>query len=205
MTSPASPSANSPTGSPADIVTPSQTVGPFFGYALPYEEGPHVVAATTPGAVQLHGRVFDGNGEPVPDALLEVWQLGPQGGLTAESGIYSMPGNFRGFGRCGTDDQGRYWFRTVKPYAVPTADGQAQAPHLAVTVFARGLLRQLYTRIYFPDEAAANRADPLLSELEPARRDTLIATAEGESVLLFNVYLQDHEGEKETVFLDVFG
>lgn len=187
------------------FVTPSQTVGPFFGYALPYETGPEVVAPDTPGAFRLHGGVFDGNGEPVPDALLEVWQPDPRGELARESGIYQVPAGFRGFGRCGTDDQGRYWFRTVKPGRVHTADGRPQAPHIAVTVFARGLLRQLFTRVYFPDEADANAADPLLAGLDPARRATLVAEPDGEGGLRFDVRLQDRHGDKETVFLDVFG
>lgn len=187
------------------FVTPSQTVGPFFSYALPYEAGNEIAAADARGAFRLHGRVLDGNGEPVPDALVEIWQADPDGNLAAESGIYSAPSEFRGFGRSGTDEEGRYWFRTVKPGPVATADGRPQAPHLGVTVFARGLLRQLYTRIYFPDEAAANSTDPLLADLDPTRHHTLVATPDGEGGLVFDIHLQDHEGEKETVFLDVFG
>lgn len=192
-------------GEGAMFVTPSQTVGPFFGYALPYDTGPEVVAPDTPGAFRLHGGVFDGNGEPVPDALVEVWQPDPRGELTRESGIYHASPGFRGFGRCGTDDGGRYWFRTVKPGSVRTADGRPQAPHLAVTVFARGLLRQLFTRIYFPDEVEANAADPLLADIDPGRRATLVAEPDGGGGLHFDVRLQDQHGDKETVFLDVFG
>lgn len=192
-------------GEGAMFVTPSQTVGPFFGYALPYDTGPEVVAPGTPGAFRLHGGVFDGNGEPVPDALVEIWQPDSRGELTRESGIYHASSEFRGFGRCGTDDGGHYWFRTVKPGSVRTADGRPQAPHLAVTVFARGLLRQLFTRVYFPDEVEANAADPLLADIDPGRRTTLVAEPDGEGGLHFDVRLQDQHGDKETVFLDVFG
>lgn len=192
------------TGDGPMIVTPSQTVGPFFGYALPYDTGPEVVDAQKPDAFRLHGRVLDGNGEPVPDALLEIWQPDSSGELSRESGIFQASPGFRGFGRCGTDDEGRYWFRTVKPASVRTADGRAQAPHIAVTVFARGLLRQLFTRVYFPDEVDANATDPLLADLDPDRRATLVAETDGEGGLRFDVRLQDQHGDKETVFLDVF-
>lgn len=185
------------------FVTPSQTVGPFFSYALPFEEGSNVAAPGTPGSFHLHGRVFDGNGDALPDALIEIWQAGPDGRLARESGIYGAPGAFRGFGRCGTDDAGRYSFRTVKPGAVPTVDGRPQAPHIAVTVFARGLLRQLFTRVYFPGEPA-NSADPLLASLDPDQRATLIGIADGAGGYTFDIHLQGQEGRQETVFLDVF-
>lgn len=187
------------------FVTPSQTVGPFFAYALPYDAGPDVVAPETSGAFRLHGRVIDGNGDPVPDALIEVWQADPAGGRPRESGIYAASRGFRGFGRCGTDDDGAYWFHVVKPAPVPTADGSRQAPHLAMTVFARGLLRQLFTRVYFPDETEANATDPLLASLEPDRRATMVAVPDGDGGLGFDIRLQDKQGTKETVFLDVFG
>lgn len=183
------------------IVAPSQTVGPFFGYALPYAQGPYVTAPDFPGAFILHGRVLDGNSDPVPDALVEVWQADPAGDLSRRPGIYQHPRGFRGFGRCGTDDEGRYWFRTVRPGPVPTGDGQEQAPHVGVTVFARGLLRQLVTRIYFPDEVAANATDPLLSRVGEDRRGTLVADPDGDGGFVFDIHLQ---GDKETVFLDVF-
>lgn len=188
-----------------DFVTPSQTVGPFFAYALPYDAGPNVVAADMPGVSWLHGRVLDGGGEPVPDALVEVWQADPAGGGPRESGIYAPSREFRGFGRCGTDDDGEYRFHVVKPAAVPTADGRMQAPHLAMAVFARGLLRQLFTRVYFPDEAEANAGDPLLASLDQERRATMVATPDGAAGLVFDIHLQDKQGTKETVFLDVFG
>ena len=167
--------------------TPWQTVGPFFHFALPSADGPHVVAADRPAAFQLTGTVLDGAGAPVPDALIEVWQADEHGRLAASDG-------FRGFGRCATDPAGRYAFRTVKPGAVPTTDGRAQAPHLAVSVLARGMLRRAVTRIYLADEP-----DPLLDAVDPGRRPTLIAVP-CPGGYRHDIHLQ---GPHETVFLDV--
>jgi protocatechuate 3,4-dioxygenase alpha subunit len=166
-------------------ITPSQTVGPFFGFALPYAGGERLVAADDAGAVRIAGAVIDGAGDPVPDALIEIWQADRAGRYAPE----------HGFGRCPTDADGRFEFVTVKPGAVPP-----QAPHINVTVLARGLLKRLVTRIYFPDEEAANGADPLLSSIaDPAVRATLIARPL-DGVLGFDIHLQ---GERETAFLDV--
>jgi protocatechuate 3,4-dioxygenase alpha subunit len=178
-------------------VTPSQTVGPFFHAALPYESGSSVVGTSRPGAVTLHGRVYDGQGDPVPDALVEVWQADESGAFATEPGILSAPAadGFRGFGRCPTDPEGRYAFTTVRPGAVPTLDGTPQAPHVAMSVFARGMLRRVVTRVYF--ETAD---DPLLSSLPDDRAATLVAVAE-DGGYRFDVHLQ---GPHETVFLDVF-
>lgn len=183
--------------------TPSQTVGPFFHDALPYPAGPAVAGASRPGAFTLHGHVYDGAGDPIPDAMVEVWQADEHGRFVDRPGIYEAPApdGFRGFGRCATDPDGHFAFTTVKPAGVPTADGESQAPHLAVSVFARGMLRRVVTRVYFDDEAAANETDPLLSAVDPARRGTLVA-ARDESGYRFDVRLQ---GADETVFLDVFG
>jgi protocatechuate 3,4-dioxygenase alpha subunit len=183
-------------------VTPYQTVGPFFHYALPYEHGPRVAGPHRPGAFRLSGRVLDGEGNPIPDALVEIWQADEEGQFVAEPGIFAevTDGAFRGFGRCPTDSDGCYEFRTVKPAGVPTIDGQAQAPHIAMSVFARGMLRRTVTRVYFEDEPEANTADPLLVSVEDARRPTLIATAT-EDGYRFDVRIQ---GDDETVFLDVF-
>ena len=172
-------------------LTPSQTVGPFFGFGLPWPAGPYVVPDGTPGAVWVRGRVVDGAGEPVPDALIETWQADA-------SGRYGEPG-FRGFGRAGTDVQGRYAILTVKPGVVPGPDGSTQAPHLAMSVFARGLLNRVVTRVYFPEEEAANAADPILGQVPVDARPTLIARA-GEDGYLFDIRLQ---GDDETVFLAV--
>ncbi|HLN77540.1 MAG TPA: protocatechuate 3,4-dioxygenase subunit alpha [Nocardioidaceae bacterium] len=183
-------------------ITPSQTVGPFFHYALPYDPGPAVAGPDRAGAVTLTGQVLDGQGEPVPDALVEIWQADERGEFVEQSGLYSeVSGDgFRGFGRCATDEHGRYQFRTVKPAGVPTADGRPQAPHIAMSVFARGMLRRVVTRVYFADESEANATDPLLEALDEARRPTLVATADG-SGYRFDVRIQ---GADETVFLDVF-
>ena len=139
--------------------TPPQTVGPFFSIGLPWDDGPQVVEPGSDGAIVLRGAVYDGEGAPVPDAIVETWQAPGDG--------------CRGFGRCPTDPEGRWEIVTRKP----AAEG-GEAPHVAVAVFARGLLDRVPTRVYFGDEAEANAADPLLSSLEPERRETLIATAE---------------------------
>lgn len=182
-------------------VTPSQTVGPFFHYALSYDEGPMVCGAARTGAFELAGRVYDGEGTPIPDSLVEIWQADERGGFVTEPGIFAdpKPDGFRGFGRSATDSDGRYRFTTVKPAAVPTVDGARQAPHIAMSVFARGMLRRVATRVYFPGEAA-NAADPLLASVEETRRGTLVAT-EVEGGYRFDVHIQ---GDDETVFLDVF-
>lgn len=166
--------------------TPSQTVGPFFkiGATSLTEEGEEI--APPAGATTITGTVFDGAGEPVPDAMLEIWAAGPGG----EFG----PGR-TGFARALTDDNGRFRFVTVKPGAV----GDGQAPHIDMSVFARGLLQRLVTRIYFPDEAAANEADPVLASItDPAARSTLVAVPE-DGALRFDVRLQ---GEGETAFFE---
>jgi protocatechuate 3,4-dioxygenase alpha subunit len=162
-------------------LTPSQTVGPFFGVGLPFENGEQVAPPGSAGVMRIDGQVIDGKGDPVPDALLEIWQLGT------------------GFGRSRTDSEGAFSFMTVKPVATPAPDGRVQAPHLNVTVFARGLLRHLVTRMYFPDEAEANATDPVLNLVEAGRRETLIAKNCG-GVLHFDIRLQ---GEGETVFFAI--
>jgi protocatechuate 3,4-dioxygenase alpha subunit len=178
--------------------TPSQTVGPFFDYALPYDGGERLVPPGDPDAVRIVGRVFDGDGAPVDDALVEIWQANRHGRYRhPEDRREELPleDGFTGFGRCPTDAEGRYEFVTVKPGVV---DGQA--PHIGVCVLARGLLRHLFTRLYFPDEAAANEADPLLASIDdPARRATLVARS-ADGVLAFDIHLQ---GERQTAFLDV--
>ena len=166
--------------------TPSQTIGPFFNFALPFDSGPYVVPDGTPGAIRLVGRVTDGAGEPVPDALIETWQADAEGRFGASAG-------FRGYGRCPTDEDGEFHFLTVKPGPVA-----GRAPHIDVILFARGLLLNLVTRIYFPDEEAANAADPVLAAVDPERRSTLVAHKDGDT-LRFDIRLQ---GEHETVFFD---
>jgi protocatechuate 3,4-dioxygenase alpha subunit len=169
--------------------TPSQTIGPFFGYALPYGDGPRVAPEWHPDAIRIHGRVLDGAGEPLPDALLEIWQAGPDGEVPGRDGALVRGGHgFSGFGRCGTDAEGRYWFSTLKP--------GGPAPYAALLVFARGLLKPVATRIYFPGEDG-NATDPVLSGVPADRRETLIATREDDRSYRFDVHLQ---GERETVF-----
>lgn len=182
--------------------TPSQTVGPFFAFGLPFSGGGEVVPAGTVGAISLHGTVRDGDGAPVPDALLEFWQAGPDGRLPTRAGSMARDGHaFTGFARVATDRAGGYAIRTVRPGA---AADYPDAPHLAVTVFARGLLHHLFTRVYLP-EAGSRATDPLLSSLPAQRAATLVAVADdrlGGPGYRFDVVLQ---GPGETVFLDLIG
>ncbi len=155
--------------------TPSQTVGPFFGFALPFPGDAD--PAVDKGSLRIEGQVLDGDGAPVADGLLEVWDRDQ-------------------FARCRTDAEGAFHFTVHKPRALIGPEGIPFAPHLNVTVFARGLLRHLVTRIYFPDDEAANAADPVLARVEPGRCATLVARRDG-YVLRFDVHLQ---GADETVF-----
>lgn len=176
--------------------TPSQTVGPFFGYALPYPGGPDVRAPWRPDAVRLHGTVRDGAGDPVPDAVVEIWGADAAGRPSTERGSFDRDQHgFSGFGRAAVDRDGRYSFTTVKPGAM--RDGSA--PYLLVALFARGVLHHLFTRAYFGDEPEANAVDPLLARIDPARRGTLMAEPDATASYRFDVRLQ---GEGETVFLD---
>jgi protocatechuate 3,4-dioxygenase alpha subunit len=189
-----------PAASSADP-TPSQTVGPFFAFGLPFDGGGDVVPPGTPGAISLHGTVRDGAGAPIPDALLEFWQTGPDGRLPSRPGSLHRDGrSFTGFARVPTDRAGDYAIRTLRP-AAPA--GSADAPHIAVTVFARGLLHHLFTRVYFPNHTEANAADPLLAALDEDRRATLVAVPDGTVTgpgYRFDIRLQ---GPGETVFLDL--
>jgi protocatechuate 3,4-dioxygenase, alpha subunit len=186
-------------------VTPSQTIGPFFAVGLCWPDGPDVVPEGTPGAVRIGGRVTDGAGDPVPDALVETWQADPQGRFAhpddprGPAGGSGVPG-FGGFGRCATDAEGCWAVRTLRPGPLPAPEGGTEAPHLDVSVFARGLLHRLVTRVCFPDEADANAADPLLASIpDPAVRARLVAVVDGPG-LRFDIRLQ---GEQETPFLAV--
>jgi protocatechuate 3,4-dioxygenase, alpha subunit len=185
-------------------LTPSQTVGPFLAIGLPWPDGPDVVAAGTPGAITISGRVLDGAGEPVPDALVETWQAAPDGSFAhPDDPRGGGDAGFRGFGRSATDTGGHYRVVTLRPGSFPAAGGGTEAPHLDVSVFARGLLDRVVTRIYFADEPAANAADPVLAAVDPGRRGTLIATPEpagGPGRFRFDIRLQDPQ---ETVFFDV--
>ena len=175
-------------------LTPAQTVGPFLSLGLAWPDGPCVVDPATAGAIRIGGRLLDGHGDPVGDCLVETWQADPEG-------RFPQPGDkataFRGFGRCLTDAKGAWEIVTLKPAALPAADGGTEAPHLDVSVFARGLLHRLVTRIYFADEPAANAADPVLSALpDDAARETLIARLTDGGYRI-DIHLQ---GRHETVF-----
>ena len=187
------------------LPTPSHTVGPFYGHALPFRGGEDIAPLGHPGTVTVHGYVTDGEGGPLPDALIELWGPDPEGNLpTADGSMRRDPASggflgrngveFTGWGRIQTDANGHWYARTLRP----GARGRS-APYLSVCVFARGLLVHLYTRIYLPGDAAVLAADPLLSGLEDARRDTLIAAEEGDGTYRFDIRLQ---GEGETVFLE---
>lgn len=171
--------------------TPGQTVGPFFHCALPYPGDSRLVGDAQPGAVRLHGTVYDGAGVPVADALVELWQTGPDGGIVRRPGSLRRDGaTFTGWGRCATDAAGQYSFITLTP---GTAAGRSA--FFAITVFARGLLNRLFTRAYLSE--ADLQADLVLGALDDARRKTLVCNAE-DSGYRFDIHLQ---GAHETVFL----
>jgi protocatechuate 3,4-dioxygenase alpha subunit len=182
--------------------TTSQTVGPFFTIGLNWLNKSDLVGPGVSGErVTIAGRVLDGDGNAVPDALLEIWQANSHGKYAHPEDNQGKPleAGFQGYGRIGVDENGRFMFTTIKPGAVPGANGKLQAPHIAVSVFARGLMLRLVTRIYFPGEAA-NADDHILNLVDPGRRGTLIAkktTIQG--ALEWNVLLQ---GAGETVFFD---
>ena len=201
-------------------ITPSQTVGPFFAYGLAphnrcdWKPNPGYDWKETVGAdlvtpdltgqcIHIEGSVLDGDGKPINDAMIEIWQADAQGRYAHARGEKPRPNaKFTGFGRSATDKAGVYSFDTVKPGVVPGPDGKPQAPHIVVCIFSRGMLRQIYTRIYFADEAA-NDADPILMLVPGERRGTLIAhkAIRGElPVYRFDIRVQ---GENETVFFDI--
>jgi protocatechuate 3,4-dioxygenase alpha subunit len=174
--------------------TPGQTIGPFYGYALPYPGDSELVPPSHRDAVRLHGTVYDGAGEPIPDALIEIWQAGPDGVVPQTEGSLARDGwTFTGFGRTAVDGNGHYSFTTLVPG--PTKDGAA--PFIAMTVFARGLLNRLFTRVYLPLDEGSLASDTLLSSVPEERRSTLVATRD-EHGFVFDLRLQ---GEDETVFL----
>jgi protocatechuate 3,4-dioxygenase alpha subunit len=186
--------------------TPSQTVGPFYAIGLTAKLMNVLATDTTQGEkIRIEGRVFDGDGQHVPDAMVEIWQANAYGRYHHPDDKQEKPldQSFTGWGRSGTDERGAYSFETIKPGPVPGADDSVQAPHINVCVFARGMLVHAFTRIYFGDEAA-NETDPVLSSIKnKARRCTLIASREvrnGKSVYRFDIRLQ---GENETVFFDM--
>ena len=188
--------------------TPSQTVGPYFAYGLAPEQygyqqnltsiaGSQMAEGDVEGErIRVEGRVFDGAGNPISDALIEVWQADGLGRYAHPADPRGSNNTFRGFGRCGTgtDPQNRFWFDTIKPGQVEPG----QAPHLNVIVSMRGMLLHAFTRMYFPDEPS-NATDKMLNAVPPNRRDTLIATHHDGNVYRFDIHMQ---GENETVFFD---
>lgn len=173
--------------------TPSQTVGPFFSFGLSWLETPHLVPPGDSGAISIVGSVLNGDGLGVSDAVVEIFQADARGHFGSKCAA-----GWTGFGRVLTSEAGRFAFTTTKPGPLPSPRGLVEAPHIAVSVFARGLLQRVITRIYFPDEAAANNADPVLGSIAPDRRQTLVARTR-EGGLRFDVRLQ---GENETVFFN---
>ncbi|WPZ36496.1 protocatechuate 3,4-dioxygenase subunit alpha [Thalassobaculum sp. OXR-137] len=187
--------------------TPSQTVGPYFAYGLTARQYHYPQTSVADGTmagedvagerIRVEGRVFDGDGATVPDAMIEIWQADAQGRFAHPADPRNSNTGFSGFGRfgTGTDPQHRFIFDTIKPGAA----AEGEAPHLNVIVFMRGLLTHVYTRIYFADEAEANAADPVLSAVPKDRRGTLIAQREGNTYRL-DIHMQ---GDRETVFFEV--
>ena len=193
-------------------ITPSQTVGPYFAYGLTpnrkYDwKDTFSTDLVTPDAsgerIRIEGQVLDGDGCPINDCMIEIWQADAQGRYASPGDPRPRPNAaFQGFGRAGTDAEGRYGFDTIKPGPVPGLDGKTQAPHVLLAVFARGMLRQSYTRIYFADEAA-NADDAILALAPPERRATLIAAKterDGRAVYTFDIHMQ---GDAETVFFEI--
>jgi protocatechuate 3,4-dioxygenase, alpha subunit len=193
------------------IPTPSQTVGPFFHLGLDCPEWGDLTRGNPKGErIVIEGRVLDGDGVPVPDAVIELWQANAAGRYAHPDDKQTdkpLDPNFRGFGRVATDAEGRFRITTIRPGPVPGRGNSLQAPHINVLLLSRGLLIHLHTRIYFAGEPA-NASDPLLSSIEdPAVRGTLLARrAEGSSqsgspaLYRFDIVMQ---GENETVFLDL--
>jgi protocatechuate 3,4-dioxygenase alpha subunit len=189
------------------IPTPSQTVGPFFHIGLARPEWSDLTGQNPKGdRIAIAGRVVDADGAAVPDALIELWQANAAGRYNHPDDRQAdkpLDPSFRGYGRSATDGDGKYRFVTIKPGPVPGRGNALQAPHVNLAIFARGMLKQLYTRVYFAEEAG-NRNDPLLSAIDDtAARRTLIATRDGGTTpptYRFDIVLQ---GDGETVFLDI--
>lgn len=192
-------------------ITPSQTVGPFFAFGLTSRDygwatalGNNLITPDVSGErIVIKGRVFAGDGAPMSDAMIEIWQADAAGRYAHPADRRGLPNSaFKGFGRCGTDGEGGFSFETIKPGPVPGPDGKLQAPHILVAVFARGMLMHVFTRIYFADEAA-NATDPILALVPAERRSTLIAQrtgGNGAGAYRFDIRLQ---GDNETVFFDI--
>ena len=186
-------------------LTPSQTIGPFHHYALPWPDGGRMRSESTSGVpIRLVIRIYDGQGTPVDDGLVEIWQANAAGRYAHPEDRRNLPldPGFTGFGRAEADRDGAYIFDTIKPGRVPEANSGLQAPHVNVLVFARGLLDHVITRVYFADEADANAEDPVLALVPEARRATLLARKDESdpSTYRFDIRLQ---GPNETVFFEI--
>lgn len=192
------------------LLTGSQTVGPFFSPSLLREDACRNVLTqpeTVGERIRIEGRVFDGDRMPVTDAMVEIWQANAHGCYNhpTDQGTALLDSSFIGFGRAGTENDGYYWFETIKPGAVPFDGERLQAPHICVTLFARGLLNHLVTRLYFADEPA-NAEDPVLQYVPDERRTTLLARREREGaedtmvIYRFDIVLQ---GVGETAFFNL--
>jgi protocatechuate 3,4-dioxygenase alpha subunit len=196
-------------------LTPSQTVGPFYAYGLTpkgrahwdpdgtysWKEtvGDNLVTPDASGEkIQIVGIIRDGDGAPIPDAMLEIWQSDSQGRYAHPRDPRAPNASFKGFGRSACNKDGEFGFNTVKPGQVPGPDGKPQAPHIVVCIFSRGMLRQIYTRMYFPDEN--NDGDAILALVPVDRRHTLIARKEKDGVYRFDIRVQ---GGDETVFFEI--
>lgn len=198
-------------------ITPSQTVGPFFAYGLTpkgrcqwdpnghysWKEtvGDNLITPDATGQkIRIEGQIVDGDGVPINDAMIEIWQADAQGRYASPRDSRARPNTqFKGFGRSATDKNGMFGFATVKPGAVPGPKGASQAPHIVIAIYSRGMLRQVYTRLYFADEQAANETDPVLKLVPADRRGTLIAKKQGDAYR-FDIRMQ---GDNETVFFEV--
>jgi len=175
--------------------TPSQTAGPYLAIGLRWADGPHVAPDGAPGAIWVRGRLLDGEGAPIDDGVIETWQADPAGRFSTGP----VADGFRGFGRSTTDAAGGWEIHTLKPGGVIDAEGRLSAPHLTVAVFARGLLKPVWSRIYFGDETEANAGDGVLQSIDPGRRATLVATPDADGYRI-DIRLQ---GPGETVFFEV--
>jgi len=198
-------------------ITPSQTVGPYFAYGLtPHSRcdwkpdnrfdwkqsvGSNLITPDVSGdKIRIEGQILDGDGQPINDAMIEIWQADSQGRYAHPRDTRALPNAaFKGHGRSATDKSGVYVFDTVKPGPVPGPNGKPQAPHIMFCIFSRGMLRQVYTRLYFEDEKA-NAEDPILALVPADRRGTLIAKKTGAGAYRFDIRVQ---GDNETVFFDI--
>ena len=187
--------------------TPSQTVGPYFSMQMGRKGENELVAPGTPGRIRIQGRVFDGDGSPIEDAYIEVWQANEHGRYRHPDDTrteVALTDGFTGFGRCSGDfETGVFWFDTLKPGRVPDPEGMLQAPHISVIVQARGMLNPSFTRLYFGDEVEANSTDMVLAQVPPTRRQTLIAELVlGSDPPTYKLDIR-FGGSAETVFFEI--